>query len=189
MLLSGTANLPGYGWGTPGNTVSQSLKACQALPLVGKPGSTADLTYEGYLSCDEIVLGFMLRNIVNAPWDRSGVFEFAGLRSIGQLTDAMVYPQRAVDYLPSGAVDPSRTYNDFFAAYSTLTVAEQLEPPPEHRVVGRLALVFGDRPFLDRAVNSQDDIQLYVRTSNEGRAVRGVQLRCHSGRYRPREHG
>jgi serine/threonine-protein kinase len=117
MLLDGTSNIPGgLGWGTPGNSVTQTLINCEDMPLDARPGSTMD--YLGYTDCDQIVMGFILQAVGHTPWNQTGLFSFPGMRGSGQLTDAFMQTARSVDY-QAGVPGPSVTYNDFFAAYST----------------------------------------------------------------------
>jgi serine/threonine protein kinase/transcriptional regulator with XRE-family HTH domain len=118
MLLDGTSNIPypDNGWGTPGNSVLRTLINCQSAPLDAKPGSRMD--YNGYTDCDQVVMGFILQTVSNTPWNQSGVFNFRGMSSSGQLSNAIRQNARWLDY-QAGIADPNVTYDDFFAAYST----------------------------------------------------------------------
>ena len=118
MLLDGTSNIPepSNGWGTPGNSVQQTLVGCQAAPLDGRPGS--DIDPGGFSDCDQVVMGFVLQAVIGTTWSQSGVFNFPGMSHSGQLSNAVRQGARWLDY-QAGIPDPNVTYDDFFAAYST----------------------------------------------------------------------
>jgi CubicO group peptidase (beta-lactamase class C family) len=117
-LLDGTSHLPDYSWGHPGNTVRQSLAACQAQPL--DPSSFGKVEYQ---VCTNLVLAlisekFNGNSLNGSPWGENQMFQLAGMHSSGQMTDAILSPQRALDYA-DGVPDSRTTYNDYFVAYTT----------------------------------------------------------------------
>jgi CubicO group peptidase (beta-lactamase class C family) len=117
MVLAGTSQIPAYDWGQPGLTTAQSVRALQAQPLDGTPGSSP-LDYQ---NGDVLVLGTIIEKVTGEPWAtflQRTIFGPAGMRHSGRMTDAFRPPARAQGYL--GAFpDDSTVYNDYFFAYGT----------------------------------------------------------------------
>lgn len=114
-LLDGTARLPDYAWGQPGNTTQQTLQSCQARPR--DPLSLAG-TVE-YQVCTNLVLGLITEKLEALPWSSNQILQTAAMQNTAQLSDAIGSPERAVDYMGTRP-DPNSTYNDFFVAESTV---------------------------------------------------------------------
>jgi hypothetical protein len=114
MVVDGTAELPWYQWGVAGNGPVQSLAGCEAMPLDAKLGTRIEYNF-----CDDIALAFMSEH-AEGPWAESAIFQLPGLHNTGQLTNSTNSPQEALDYNGS-KVDPDPIYNDYFAAYSTVS--------------------------------------------------------------------
>ena len=118
MLLDGTSYIPGgNGWGTPGNSVTQTLIGCQSQPLEARPGSHVGVNYASDADCDQTVMGFVLQSLNHSSWNQAGI-NFPGMHSSGQITDTMAPKAHSIAY-QNGVPDPRVTYNDFFALYST----------------------------------------------------------------------
>jgi hypothetical protein len=99
-----------------GNSTQQSIATCQTEPLDGPIGSAIE-----YQNCGTLVLGVISEKLSGAAWESdlaSTIFNPAGMRNSGRVTDAWALAAQAHDYVGSTEF-PDTVYNDYFAAYST----------------------------------------------------------------------
>jgi CubicO group peptidase (beta-lactamase class C family) len=119
-VLNGTAGLPDYNWGLPGQPTQWSLARCQAMPLgdpSALPGSA--ISYGG---CAILVLGAIIEQVSQEAWEGflfNGNLSAAGLTNTSRLTDALAADVVARAY-DGAELDASATYDDFYEAYTTV---------------------------------------------------------------------
>lgn len=162
MVLDGTAALPDYNWGMPGQTMQWSIERCQATPLDGRPGQPGSAI--SYGSCASLVLGTIIEQVSQGSWESflfTGNPRTFGIKNTWRLNDALAASVVARAY--DGAdLDPNTVYNDYYEAYATvhdvyaydnaLFAGKLLSPP-------YLTALFAPRPTTAR---------------NSGIAMRGV---------------
>jgi CubicO group peptidase (beta-lactamase class C family) len=119
-VLDGTAGLPDYTWGWPGQTTQWSLARCQGMPLGGPaapPGSAIR-----YGSCTSLVLGTIIEQVSQEVWEGflfNGTLSAVGLTNTSRLTDALAASVVARAY-DSAEVAANTTYDDYYEAYATV---------------------------------------------------------------------
>jgi serine/threonine protein kinase/transcriptional regulator with XRE-family HTH domain len=127
QLVTGTSRLPTYRWGRRGDTVAQSLAACESMPL-----ETQIVSKPGFTTCGNIVMALLDPAVAShtpaGSWLPTGIIPggrhkipWDGVNSkrlAWQLYDGAQSRRLALDYDFSGR-HRDHAYNDYYAAYST----------------------------------------------------------------------
>lgn len=116
MVLDGTSGLPNVDWGgVKGKTVEDTLANCQSQQITSPDPALS------YGNCNPLVLGFIFEKATGKSWAavmKQTIFDSAGMKNTGRITDGLQPPARAKAYFGSQP-NEQVTFNDYFFLYTT----------------------------------------------------------------------